>query len=190
MAFCGEQGSLANAFGVAELEKITVCLSMIEKFMASNHRHGELLLVRSEYLPGQFTQGDVAHPYGQVCVPGKGPDCHWAISPAAVTGKRVITKHQESVASVNGLARELLTRGNENVKEVLLTGFLTTSCVMKSAIDLSRILPKSVGIGVVVELTASRSSNYLPCSGDISRHDAALLDMQDVGVNMVGLSEL
>jgi uncharacterized protein (DUF952 family) len=88
----------------------------------------------------------------------------------------VLTKHVESAASVPELIAML-----GDIEEVLLAGFLTTRCVLKTALELRAVLPARVKLCVVSDLTASRASSYLASDGQLSRHAAALAEMARAG---------
>jgi nicotinamidase-related amidase len=184
-AFCNVDGSLSLTFGEHELERITKRLSDLETFLLNYPNPRELCLVRSEYKPGQFTNGDLNHPFAHACVPAFADDCGWSLSDAAVNGKWVITKTQESIVSATEFMKELQTMAGDGLEELLIAGFLTTSCVRKTAIDLRNSLSASVTIGILESLTASRASNYLKTSGGISRHEAALQEMESAGVKIL-----
>jgi hypothetical protein len=74
-AFCGEDGSLSKAFGCNELSVIKERLRDLELFLTGYSCREELCVVRSEYKPGQFTNGVLGHPYSQACVPSNAEDC-------------------------------------------------------------------------------------------------------------------
>ncbi|MES2790509.1 MAG: isochorismatase family protein [Planctomycetota bacterium] len=182
VAFCDATGSLAKTFGVSELAAISERLRDLETFLGSYPNRNELCVIRSEYQPGQFTGGDLRHPYSQACVPGPSEDCDLSLPQSVLTGVRVFTKHEESAASVFELTEMLRVEGP---KDVLLAGFLTTSCVRKTALSFRSVLPQSVTVGVLEDLTASRASNYRSVAGGVSRHDAVLDEMQRSGVTLV-----
>lgn len=182
IAFCGAAGSLSKAFGVSELSVISERLRELESFLTRYPNRDELCLVRSKYRAGQFTGGDLSHPYSRACVPGHSDDCDVSLSQNALTGVREFIKHEESAASASDLT-EMLRAGN--LKEVLFAGFLTTSCVLKSALAFRSLLPQSVRVGVLADLTASRASNYKSEVGAVSRHEAALEEMRRSGVAVV-----
>jgi len=185
-AFCREYGSMARAFGVQELGRIKECLFALEALLSSHPRPEEFVLVRSEYQPGQFSAGDLASPYAFACVPWHGHDCDWSLSDAAVAGKRVVTKFEESAASSVAFMGMLEALINDGLRQVLITGFLTTSCVRKTALDLRASLPESVEIRVLDGFAASRASNYVPDLSGSGRHAEALREMEDAGIHFVG----
>lgn len=78
----------------------------------------------------------------------------------AVAGKRVFTKTQESAISVRELKDEIRALAGCGMKSIFITGFLTTSCVKQTALDLRRILPKPLEIAVVENLCGCRGSKY------------------------------
>jgi len=182
IAFCGAAGSLSKTFGASELSVISERLRALEAFLASYPNRNELCVIRSEYSPGQFTGGDLNHPFSQACVPGHADDCDLSLSRNALAGVRVLTKHQESAGSVPELAESLRI---ETLKEVLLAGFLTTSCVRQTGLALRSALPQSVTVGLLEDLTASRASNYQGEGGGLSRHEAALEEMRNSGVTTI-----
>jgi nicotinamidase-related amidase len=185
-AFCNVYGSLSLTFGQHELERIAERLSALEEFLVNYPNPRELCLVRSEYKPGQFTNGDLNNPYAHTCVPGLTNDCGWSLSDAALNDRWVITKTQESVASATGFMKELQAMAGAGLREVLIAGFLTTSCVRKTALEVRNSLSASVAVGVLESLSASRASNYMETSGGgISRHEAALEEMESAGVKIL-----
>lgn len=54
----------------------------------------EVVFVRSEYHPGQFTGGDLDHPLANVCVPTSNIDCEWADGLDVGRASSIITKRQ------------------------------------------------------------------------------------------------
>jgi nicotinamidase-related amidase len=185
-AFCREDGSLANAFGTNELSRISECLIALESLLKAHSTPNEFLLIRSQYRPGQFTGSDLGYPYAKACVPGNKQDCGWSLSEDALAQKRVVTKFEESAISAPGLLKELRDLvGGGLLNQVLVAGFLTTSCVLKTALDLRRELPKSVEVGVLKDFTASRASNYVASGNKASRHEAALNEMQTTGIHII-----
>jgi nicotinamidase-related amidase len=182
-AFCDVHGSLAQAYGEQELEMITPRLAALDAFLASYPCPENVFLIRSEYQPGQFTAGDLNHLFAPACVPGLTSDCEWSLSGDAIAGKRVITKTQESVATVPGFMEELQSMVAKGLTKISIAGFLTTSCVKKTALDIRQSLPINVAVGVLESFSASRASNYNASDGcEFSRHDLALREMDTAGV--------
>ena len=187
VAFCSTDGSMAKAFGKNELTNISERLTNLEAFLESYPLRNEISIVKSEYLPGQFTNGDLQHPYSQACVPRNADDCALSLSQRALKDLRIFTKYEESAASVSELVA-MLQSGQ--LKEVLVAGFLTTSCVRKTALALRNVLPNSITIGILEDLTASRASNYESVADSISRHEAALEGIRLSGITVVQSASL
>jgi nicotinamidase-related amidase len=185
-AFCDVDGSLAKVFGEQELEVITTRLVDIDLVLRNYPNLQNVFLIRSEYVPGQFTEGNLSHLYANACVPGIGSDCRWSLSDAAVEGKKVLTKTQESAATIPGFIDELRSMVSTGLSEILITGFLTTSCVRKTTLDIRKSLPMNVTIGVIEGLCGSRKSNYKTFHHDVfPRHDLALREMEKAGVLVI-----
>jgi nicotinamidase-related amidase len=184
-AFCREDGSLANAFETNELSRIAECLIALESLLKAHPAPNEFLLIRSQYRLGQFTGSDLGHPYAKACVPNNKQDCGWSLSEDALAHKRIVTKFEESAVSAPGLLKELRNLVGEGLNQVLVAGFLTTSCVLKTALDLRRELPESVEVGVLKDFTASRASNYVASGNKASRHAAALNELQTAGIHII-----
>jgi nicotinamidase-related amidase len=185
-AFCNVHGSLAQAYGEQELEMIAPRLTALDAFLASYPRPEDVFLIRSEYQLGQFTAGDLNHPFASACVPGLTNDCGWSLSRDAIEGKRVITKTQESLATVPGFIEELQSMANEGLTEISISGFLTTSCVRKTALDIRQNLPIKVTVGLIEGLCGSRASNYSVTDGcEFSRHNLALHEIEVAGVRIL-----
>lgn len=179
VGFCEPKGSLSSSFGVSELAPITERLRNLEEFLVNYPTRSELCVIKSEYTPGQFTGGDLNDPYSHACVPGYSDDCNLSLSPIALSHVQILTKHEESAAAVPEIIEMLRVK---TLKEILLAGFLTTSCVRKTAEVLRNVLPSLVAVGVLEDLTASRASSYKTESGGISRHEAALGEMRRDGI--------
>jgi nicotinamidase-related amidase len=185
-AFCAEDGSLARVFGIEEIATITPARARLEDWLREFAHPEKIWLIRSEYRPGQFTGGDLDHPFAYACVPGYENDCGWSLSPAAIAGKRVITKALESAVSVRGLDEEIRALVDRGLKDIFITGFLTTSCVRKTALDLRRVLPDSVEISVVESLCGCRASKYQAKSGlGDSPYQETLRVLRSAGVHVV-----
>ena len=184
-AFCREDGSLANAFGTNELSRISECLIALESLLKAHPAPNEFILIRSQYRPGQFTGSDLGHPYAKACVPSNKQDCGWSLSEDALANKRTVTKFEESAISAPDILKELQDMVGGGLNQVLVAGFLTTSCVLKTAIDLRRELPESVEVGVLKDFTASRASNYVASGNKASRHAAALNELQTAGIHII-----
>ncbi len=185
-AFCDVCGSLAKSFGAKELEMISTRLEALELALSNYPNQQDVFLIRSEYQPGQFSEGNLNHPYAYACVLGAEDDCDWSLSSSAIKGKRVITKTQESAASSPGFIEELRSVASAGLGEILIAGFLMTSCVRKTALDIRKSLPETVTVTVIEGLCGSRASNYKASHcGGISRHALTLREMVAAGVNVI-----
>jgi nicotinamidase-related amidase len=180
--FCDGAGSLSEAFGAGELATIQETVPRLNRFLINYPRPEEIRLVRSRYIPGQFTKDDLSHPLAHLCTSARKDDGRWSLSQAAVHGKPVITKSDESALSSQTFQSELNTLLHQGLQEVMLTGFLTTSCVSRTALDLRQALPRQVKVKVFEDLCASRSSSYLAPPGRPSRHAAALSTLLQAGI--------
>jgi len=187
-AFCHPSGTLARAFGKEEISVVRRVLPDIEEFLAQSWP-GPIVLVRSEYARGQFSVGQQTSPLSQLCAPGNEVDANWSLSTDVVERSHVVTKTEQSAwvsAEFTTLLQELVRLGMDRL---LLGGFLTTSCVRKTALEARLRLPSSVAVAVVKELTASRASNYLPRGGEKSRHDLIVEEFILAGIPLVSAKD-
>ena len=141
--------------------------------------------MRSEYQPGQFTEGRLDDPLSHVCVPGVNIDCEWADGIDAARAHRIVTKGDTdacgTVAYLDCL-RDLVTR---DVKVVYFAGFQLTTCVRATALSSARVLG-ATGIRSVVLKSAcgARAASYLPQSDGGSRVERTCAELVAAGVEI------
>ena len=110
-AFVDPAGSLARAFGLDEVRPGAAALSRLQALLAKRPADARIVLVRSEYRPGQFTGGQLDHPLADLCVPGRNIDCEWALDLDVSRASTVVTKHHAD-ASEAAAYREVIERGD------------------------------------------------------------------------------
>lgn len=85
-----------------------------------------------------------------------------------------------------GFIEELQSMVDEGLTEISIAGFLTTSCVRKTALDIRQNLPIKVTVGLIERLSGSRVSNYSVTDGcEFSRYNLALHEMEAAGVKIL-----
>lgn len=184
-AFCDAAGSLARSFGRAEIQIIEQRLDAIERALRDCRRPDRVMLIRSEYQSGQFTAGDLRHPFANVCVRDGSPDCDWSLSAEALAGKHVYTKQRESALTSMEIRKAIRSRQESGLKQIFVFGFLTTHCVKQTALDLRRFVYQDVEIILLEGLCGSRASKYLhDDEAPQSAHMDALKAMESNGITV------
>ncbi len=157
--FCSPTGSLALQYGREELREIEAVIPKINKAIEEcTRRH----LVVSEYLTGQFTNGDTKHPLSNLCVPETSRDCMLIEPLASASYHSYTVKNEQSAISSISFCSEIDHDLKAGIKYFVLSGFLFEHCVKSTAIDLaSKLSGKSVEVIVCSDLVASRSQKYI-----------------------------
>ena len=186
-AFVDHDGSLARAYGIEDVQPGVAALSRLCRFVREHRANGPTIFVRSEYGPGQFTNGELNHEMAYVCVPGRNVDREWAtgvdISPHDV----VITKHQAD-AGESAAFREAIEQAiRDGVDRIVVVGFQFTTCVAASAVSTSEMVRgRGIRVAIIEALTGSRASSHVPGTAGISRVESIRRFLETVGVEVVG----
>ena len=181
--FCSPTGSLALKYGNAELKKIYQVLANFQKYMCEFER---CHLIKSEYSPAQFTDGDFSHELANLCVPNSNRDCEIVDELKNMNFHSRVTKsHKSALLSPSFLTvidRDLA----DGIKTFVLTGFLLDHCVSATAMDLRRhINNHEIEVVVCSNLSATRQEKYQ--NGIVGK---VLLEMENYGVRIAQWSEI
>ena len=144
------------------------------------------IFVRSEYHPGQFTDGRLNDGMAYVCVPGHNIDCEWAEGVEIGPHDHVVTKYHAD-AGETAVYRDTVERAIAGGATLIaLAGFQFTTCVAASAASTaSMVRGRGVRVAVVEPLTGSRASSHVPGASGVSRMDATRRDLERAGVEVV-----
>jgi nicotinamidase-related amidase len=185
-AFVDPEGSVARTFGAADIEPGMAALGRLRALLAGRPSTARVIFVRSEFRPGQFSDGDLHHGMARVCVPGYGIDCDWAAGLEIAAHDTVITKHQAD-ATRSSAFREAVERAVAGgVTRIAITGFQFTTCVVATAVStLELVRARGVHVAVIEPLTGSRVSSYQPGPSGISRVEATRRQLEAAGVELV-----
>lgn len=158
VGFCSPSGSLGLQYGVDELSRIEAVIPKIRAAMKeATRRH----LVRSEYLAGQFTHGDLEHPLANLCVPNTNNDCDILEPLSTIDYHSMTVKQEQSAISSPAFCSEIERDINNGIKSFVLSGFLFEHCVATTALDLASMLAESgAEVAVCRDLVASRAQMY------------------------------
>jgi nicotinamidase-related amidase len=140
------------------------------------------VFVRSEYRPGQFTDGRLDDPLAALCVPGRNIDCEWAIG-LDTSRATVVTKRDPDAASA-GEYRDLLERAvASGVEQIFLAGFQFTTCVKASALTTVGLVGRhGVRVAVLESLSGARASSYQTTVTGASRVEETTRELRASGV--------
>jgi nicotinamidase-related amidase len=185
-AFVDPEGSLIRTFGITEAEPGLAALDRLRPFIAEHRAIGPTVFVRSEYQPGQFTEGDLNHGMAYVCVPGRNIDCEWAtgvdISPHDV----VVTKNHADAVTSDAFRTAIEQVIAEGADRIVLAGFQLTTCVAASAVStIEMVRARGIQVTVIEALTGSRASSHLPGPSGVSRVEMTRRYLESVGVEVV-----
>jgi nicotinamidase-related amidase len=184
-AFAHPDGSLARAYGEDEIRPGVEALAELHRFLAECPPGLEAVFVRSEYRPGQFTDGRLDHPLANLCVPASNIDCEWADGLDVGRASHVVTKRQ---ADAMGAAeyRDLVERSVAlGVGTVCLAGFQLTTCVKATALATAAAYRShGVRVAVLKWLTGARASSYRPDHESPSRVEQACSELRAAGVDV------
>ncbi|HVQ12898.1 MAG TPA: isochorismatase family protein [Vicinamibacterales bacterium] len=185
-AFVDREGSLVRTFGIDEAQPGLAALDRLRQFVAEHRSIGPTIFVRSEYRPGQFTNGDLNHGMAYVCVPGENIDCEWAtgvdISPHDV----VVTKHHADAATSPAFRSAIEQAIEDGAAQIVVAGFQLTTCVVASALStFEMVRARGVRVTVVEALTGSRASSHVPDASGVSRVEATRRALETAGVEVI-----
>ena len=158
VGFCTPTGSLGLAYCAEELSEIKKAIPNIKMALTESYRRH---LVKSEYSEGQFTDGDLAHPLVNLCVPSVNYDCQVIDELSAIHYHSSTIKHQQSAMSCKGFRSEIEKDLELGIRHFVLAGFLLEHCVISTAMELSNHLSGSgAEVSVCSDLSASRLQKY------------------------------
>lgn len=185
--FADPRGSLARAYGYDEILPGVEALAELHRFLAGCPPRLEVVFVRSEYSPGQFTAGRLDHPLANLCVPTSNIDCEWADGLDVGRASQVVTKRQADAMDApeyRALVERFLALG---AGTVCVAGFQLTTCVKATAISTSATYrSQGVRVAVLKWLTGARASSYRSDHEPQSRVEHACSELRASGVDVLG----
>jgi nicotinamidase-related amidase len=185
-AFVDPSGSLARTYGVEEVRPGVAALGRLRERLAVGALAGPAVWVRSEYRPGQFTDGQLNHGLADLCVPGRNVDCEWAAGVDVPAHHVVVTKHQVDAWHSDVFRAAIEQVLQSGVGRIVVVGFQFTTCVAASAVSmLDAVGDRGVRVAVIEELTGSRASSYLLGASGLSRVELTRRRLRSVGVELV-----
>jgi nicotinamidase-related amidase len=185
-AFAHPDGSLARAYGADEIRPGVEALAELHRFLAACPATVDVGFVRSEYSPGQFTDGRLEHPLANLCVPAANCDCEWADGLDVGRATWVVTKRQAD-AMDSPECRDFVERAVAlGATTVCVAGFQLTTCVKATAISTSvTYRSRGVRVAVLQWLTAARASSYQSGHAAPSRVEQACSELRAAGVDVL-----
>ena len=185
-AFVDRAGSLIRTHGAHEAQPGIAALQRLLTVLARRRATASTIYVRSEYQPGQFTNGRLDDGMACVCVPGRNIDCEWADGLEMGPHDVVVTKHHAD-AGETALYRDAIERAiRDGAGRIALAGFQFTSCVAASAVSTAALVrERGIRVAVIEPLTGSRASSHLPDASGLSRMDATRRHLESAGVNVI-----
>jgi len=175
--FCSDSGSLALIHDEAEFDEIR---QSIPNILNATKEIGRCHLVKSEYISGQFTDGNLEHKLANLCVPNVNEDCDVIDEFIDTLFLSVSTKRQKSALSSEGFRAAVDQDLTDGVGCFIVAGFLLDHCVAETAEDLREYV-RGHGARVFVcrDLSAARMQKYR--NGVV---DKTLARLDCLGVNV------
>jgi nicotinamidase-related amidase len=189
-AFVDPAGSLIRTFGAEEALPGLTALHRLRAVLAERQAHAPTIFVRSEYHPGQFTEGRLDHGMAHVCVPGRNIDCEWAAGIELGPHDVVVTKHHADAGEAP-LYRDTIEQAiRAGAGRIALTGFQFTTCVAASALSTAAMVrDRGIRVAVIEALTGSRASSHVCDAAGRSRMDSTRRHLADAGVDVIGVAD-
>jgi nicotinamidase-related amidase len=185
-AFVDPEGSLIRTFGITEARPGLAAFDRLRQFIIEHRPNGPTIFVRSEYQPGQFTDGDLNHGMANVCVPGRNIDCEWAAGVEISPHDVVATKHHADAVTSDAFRAAIERAIAGGADRIVIAGFQFTTCVVASAVStLEMVRPRGVRVTVIERLTGSRASSHAPGASGISRVEATRRHLETAGVEVI-----
>lgn len=185
-AFVDPDGSVARTYGIDDVQPGVEALGRLCRFIDEHRSIGPTIFVRSEYHPGQFTDGRLDHGMALVCVPGMNIDCEWAAGVDVSPHDVVVTKHQADAAESASFRAAIEQAIRDGVSRILVVGFQFTTCVAASAAStLEMVRGRGVAVTVIESLTGVRVSSRVPEATGLSRAESTCRYLESIGVEVV-----
>jgi nicotinamidase-related amidase len=190
-AFVDPAGSLIRTFGAEEAKPGLTALHRLRAVLAARRPTASTIFVRSEYHPGQFTEGRLDHGMAYVCVPGRNIDCEWAEGIEMGPHDVVVTKHHADAgeaASYRDAIEQALRAG---ASRIALVGFQFTTCVAASALSTAAMVrDRGIRVEVIEALTGSRASSHVQDSSGLSRMDSTRRRLASAGIEVIRATDV
>lgn len=175
--FCSDSGSLALVHDEAEFDEIR---QSIPNILNATKEIARCHLVKSEYVAGQFTDGNFEHKLANLCVPNANQDCDIIDEFVDTLFLSVSIKRQQSALSSSSFRAVVDQDLADGVGCFIVAGFLLDHCVAKTAEDLSEYVKgRSARVLVCRDLSAARMQKYR--NGVV---DKTLSRLNRLGVNV------
>ena len=182
--FTDPAGSLARKYDYdSEFEAIQSALKSIEEYHTKHS--GSSVLIRSEYSPGQFSEGELESSLANLCVSGVGVDCEIASGLENCSFEQTFIKHEHSAIS-NPLFKAYLARQiKSGVRRLVVSGFLLEYCVRATCLDIKACFGERLEIILPLKLSASINRKYGRAS-----FQTMLMEMKRAGVQVLMQEQL
>jgi nicotinamidase-related amidase len=186
-AFVDPAGSLIRTHGAHEAQPGIAAFQRLLTVLASRRATAPTIYVRSEYHPGQFTNGRLDDGMAYVCVPWRNIDCEWAEGLEMGPLDVVITKHQADAGDTAPYRDAIEQAIRDGASRIALAGFQFTTCVAASALSTAAMVrDRGIRVAVVEALTGSRASSHVPNASGLSRMDSTRGHLASAGIDVIG----
>jgi nicotinamidase-related amidase len=185
-AFVDPGGSLVRTHGSDEAAPGLDAFHRLRDVLNRRRATAPTIYVRSEYRPGQFTDGRLDDGMANVCVPGRNCDCDWADGIDIGPHDIVVTKHHADAGETAAYRETIEEAVRGGATCIAIAGFQFTTCVAASAVSTAAMVRgRGVRVAVIEPLTGSRASSHVPGTSGMSRMDATRRRLEGAGVEIV-----
>lgn len=184
-AFVDPDGSVAKTYGIDDVQPGVEALDRLRRFIEEHRSIGPTIFVRSEYRPGQFTDGDLTDGMAYVCVPGANVDCQWAAGLDISPDDIVVTKQHADAATSDAFRTAIDQAIRDGADQIFVVGFQFTTCVAASAVStFDMVRERGVRVTVIEALTGIRASSQIPGPSGVSRVESTRRHLESSGVEL------
>ena len=176
--FTNSEGTIAKAFGFEELKEVQDTLDKLNAFLKSLDKNQQVLFIRSEYKPGQFTNGDLKNPLSNLCVKDSF-DCEWADGLYIPKNATILSKYRTDATYEHDYLNYLEYKLGEQYTELYFAGFMTSTCIKKTILSTENFFHTKFKYNLLKNLSAARSSYYK------DRLSKITADLEKVGCEIV-----
>jgi nicotinamidase-related amidase len=187
-AFVDPAGSLIRTHGAHEAQPGLEAFQRLRDVLGRRRATAPTIFVRSEYHPGQFTNGRLDDGMASVCVPGRNIDCQWAHGVEIGPRDIVVTKYHADAGDAAAYREVIEQAIAGGATSIALAGFQFTTCVAATAVSTASLVRgRGVGVAVIEPLTGSRASSHVPDASGVSRMDSTRQLLARAGVDVIAV---
>lgn len=173
--FAAPEGSLARAHGWPEVQPLATALQAIAQFVPTLPQQCQLVLIHTQYQPGQFCQ-DPASPLYQMGVVGANNDCDLVPAISELKFTKQFIKSEHDAYSNREFAQWSRATVAAGARHLLVSGILLEYCVAATVLSCLTDWPR---VSLLPALCGSRACKYGGTDSTVSK---TLRSLENAGV--------